>query len=142
MSLGGVPTGRLKTQLFSKSQVEAYHKPYTAKYGTKILSESYFGGLAEIKAQVDAKNVKWDLVDLEMSDAIRGCDAGLLEVLDPSILPAGDDGTPAKDDFIDGAITDCAVASIVSSTIYAYDKSKFSAGPKTMADFFNTSNLL
>ena len=75
--------------VYSKSQVEAYHKPYTAKYGTKILSESYFGGLAEIKAQVDAKNVKWDLVDLEMSDAIRGCDAGLLEVLDPSIFASG-----------------------------------------------------
>ena len=59
---------------YTKSQVEAYHKPYMKKYGTKILSENYSGGLAEIKAQVEAKNVKWDLVDLEMSDAIRGCD--------------------------------------------------------------------
>ncbi len=122
---------------YTKSQVEAYHKPYTKKYGTKILSENYSGGLSQIKAQVEAKNVKWDLVDLEMSDAIRGCDEGLLETVDASILPKGDDGTPAKDDFIDGAITDCAVANIVWSTIFAYDKSKFPNGPKTMADFFN-----
>ena len=113
---------------YTKSQVEAYHKPYTKKYGTKILSENYSGGLSQIKAQVEAKNVKWDLVDLEMSDAIRGCDEGLLETVDASILPNGDDGTPAKDDFIDGAITDCAVANIVWSTIFAYDKSKFPNG--------------
>ncbi|MAH84093.1 MAG: spermidine/putrescine ABC transporter substrate-binding protein [Rhodospirillaceae bacterium TMED8] len=127
---------------YTKSQVEAYHKPYTKQFGTKILSENYSGGLAEIKAQVEAKSVKWDLVDLEMSDAIRGCDEGLLETVDISILPKGDNGVAAKDDFIDGAITDCAIANIVWSTIYAYDKSKFSGKkPQTMADFFDTKKF-
>ena len=123
---------------YTKSQVEAYHKPYTKKTGTQILSENYSGGLAEVKAQVEAGSVKWDVVDVELSDAIRGCDEGLLEPIDPSILPAAPDGTPAEKDFIDGAITDCAVASIVWSTIYAYDKTQFKdGGPKTMADFFD-----
>lgn len=123
---------------YTKSQVEAYHKPYTKKTGTDILSENYSGGLAEIKAQVEAGSVKWDVVDVELSDAIRGCDEGLLEQIDPSILPAAPDGTPAEKDFIGGAITDCAVASIVWSTIYAYDKTKFpNGGPTTMADFFD-----
>ena len=124
---------------YTKSQVEAYHKPYTKMTGTQILSENYSGGLAEIKAQVEAGAVKWDLVDLEMSDAIRGCDEGLLEKIDPKILPAAPDGTPAEKDFIQGMITDCAVANIVWSTIYAYDDAKFSgAKPTSMADFFNT----
>ena len=116
---------------YTKSQVNAYHKPYVKKTGTKILSENYNGGLAEIKAQVDAKSVKWDLVDLEMSDAIRGCDEGLLEKIDPKILPAAPDGTPAEKDFIQGMITDCAVANIVWSTIYAYDDAKFSGAKPT-----------
>ena len=30
---------------YTKSQLEAYHKPYTAKFGTKIQSEDYNGGL-------------------------------------------------------------------------------------------------
>ena len=127
---------------YTKSQVEAYHKPFMKKTGMQILSENYSGGLAEIKAQVEAGAVKWDLVDLEMSDAVRGCDEGLLERIDASILPAGDDGTPAKDDFIDGAIGECAVGSIVWSTIYAYDKTKFKGNePKTMADFFNVKKF-
>ncbi len=123
---------------YTKSQVEAYHKPYIAKTGAKIKSEDYNGGIAEIKAQVEAGNVSWDIVDVELSDAIRACDEGLLETIDHSALPAGADGTPAKEDFIEGTLYDCAVANIVWSTIFAYDKSKISGdGPKTMADFFD-----
>ena len=122
---------------YTKSQVEAYHKPFIAKTGTNIRSEDYNGGIAEIKAQVEAGNVTWDIVDVELSDAIRACDEGLLETIDHSTLPAGADGTPATSDFLEGTLYDCAVANIVWSTIFAYDKSKMADGPKTMGDFFN-----
>ncbi|MEZ5931530.1 MAG: ABC transporter substrate-binding protein [Alphaproteobacteria bacterium] len=123
---------------YTKSQVEAYQKPWMAKTGKAIISEDYNGGLAEVKAQVEAGNVTWDIVDVELSDAVRGCDEGLFIELDPSILPPGADGTPAEEDFIDGAINDCAVANIVWSTIYAYDSSVLSDSPPTaMADFFD-----
>lgn len=127
---------------YTKSQIEAYHKPWIKLTGNTINSEDYSGGLAEVKAQVESGNVVWDLVDVELSDAILGCDEGLFETLDLSMLPAGDDGTPAKDDFIDGTLHECAVANIVWSTIYAYDETKFpNGGPKTMADFFDTKNF-
>ena len=122
---------------YTKSQVEAYHKPFIAKTGVKINSEDYNGGLAEIKAQVEAGNVTWDIVDVELSAAIRACDEGLLETIDHSTLPAGADGTPATEDFLAGTLYDCAVANIVWSTIFAYDKTKLTDGPKTMADFFD-----
>ncbi len=122
---------------YTKSQVEAYHKPWIAATGNSIVSEDYSGGLAEVKAQVEAGNVTWDVVDVEFSDAVRGCDEGLLEEIDPSILPPAPDGTPALEDFIDGSVTDCAVANIVWSTIFAYDTTKFPNGPTTIADFFD-----
>lgn len=121
---------------YTVSQVEAYHKPWVAKTGNQIVSEDYNGGLAEIKAQVEAGNVTWDLVDVEYSDAIRGCDEGLLEEIDHSILPPAPDGTPAIDDFIEGALPDCGVANIVWSTIFAYDTTKTS-GVSSIADFFD-----
>ncbi len=124
---------------YTKSQVEAYHKPFIAGTGAKIVSEDYNGGLAEIKAQVEAGNVTWDIVDVELSDAVRACDEGLAEELDMSDLPAGADGTPAADDFIAGTLdVPCAVPTIVWSTIFAYDSEKMSDGPKTIADFFDT----
>jgi len=111
--------------------------------GTKINSEDYSGGLAEVRAQVEAGNVTWDIVDVELSDAVLGCDEGLLETIDPSILPDAPDGTSAADDFIDGAINECAVANIVWSTVYAFDTTKFAAGagPATMADFFDVAGF-
>ena len=122
---------------YTKSQVEAYHKPWMEKTGKTIISEDYNGGLAEVKAQVEAGNVTWDMVDVELSDAVRGCDEGLLEEIDASILPPGADGTPAEEDFIEGSINDCAVANIVWSTIFAYDKSVIAEGPANLADFFD-----
>jgi len=123
---------------YTNSQVQAYHKPWEKKTGIKINSEDYNGGLAQVKAQVESGNVSWDLVDVELSDAVRGCDEGLLEEIDHSILPPAPDGTPATDDFISGTLTDCAVGEIVWSTVYAYDKSKFPGKkPTTMGDFFD-----
>lgn len=127
---------------YTKSQVEAYHKPFMKKTGIKILSEDYNGGIAKIKAQVETKNVTWDLVDVEPQDAQRACDEGLLEKIDHSILPPAPDGTPAAKDFVSGALGECSVATIVWSTIYAYDRDKFkSGGPKTVADFFDVKKF-
>ena len=45
---------------YTKSQVEAYHKPWAASTGNSVVSEDYIGGLAEVRAQVEAGNVTWD----------------------------------------------------------------------------------
>lgn len=126
---------------YTKSQTEAYHKPYTAMTGVEIKSVDYNGGIAEVKAQADSGNVGWDIVDFEIADAMRACDEGLLERLDVSQLPPAPDGTPAADDFVPGGVTDCYVATIVFSTVIAYDKTKFAAPPAHAADFFDLVNF-
>ena len=124
---------------YTMSQVEAYHKPWMAKTGKTIVSEDYSGGIAEIKAQVESGNVTWDIVDVELSDALRACDEGLLEEIDHATLPAAPDGTPATEDFLPGTLQDCAVANIFWSSVYVYDagKTRNWNAPKTMADFFD-----
>lgn len=123
---------------YTKSQINAYHKPFMEKTGITVNSEDYNGGLAQVRAQVEAGNVTWDVVDVELSDAIRGCDEGLFELIDPSILPPAPDGTPATEDFIENTVVDCAVGSIVWSTVVAYDASQIQGEkPDTIDDFFN-----
>jgi putative spermidine/putrescine transport system substrate-binding protein len=122
---------------YTVSQVEAYHKPYTAATGKNVVSVDSDNPAPAVKAMVEAGNVTVDVADVEYADAIRLCDDGMLEPIDPASLPAGADGVAAVDDFLPGALTDCAVATIVFSTIYAYDTSKFPEGPTTMADFFD-----
>ena len=122
---------------YTKSQVEAYHKPWMEKTGDTINSEDYNGGLAEVRAQVEAGNVTWNLLDVELSDAVRGCDEGILETLPTDDLPDGDNGAASTDDFIAGTVHECAVGTIVWSTVYAYDTTKFDTAPTTIADFFD-----
>jgi len=123
---------------YTVSQVEAYHKPFTEMTGVKINSIDADNPASPLKAQAEANNVSIDLADVELSDAIRLCDEGLLEEIDPAILPPAPDGTAATDDFVPGAIQDCAVANIVWGTVIAYDKTKFpDAPPSTLADFFD-----
>jgi putative spermidine/putrescine transport system substrate-binding protein len=123
---------------YEVSQVEAYNKPFAAETGATVNMVAADNPATPIKAMVEAGNVSVDVADIEFSDAIRLCDEGLLEPIDASMLPAAPDGTPASEDFIEGALTDCAVASIVWSTVVAFDTSKFSGtAPATMADFFN-----
>ncbi len=101
-----------------------------AKTGKTVNAEVYNGGLAEIRAQVQSGNVTWDVVDVETQDMTAACDEGLLEIIDLSTLPPAPDGTAAADDFIGGALNECGVATIVWTTIVAYDKTKF-PGEKT-----------
>ena len=123
---------------FSQSQIEAYQKPFSAKTGVTVNAEVYNGGLAEVRAQVQAGNVTWDVVDLEKQDVVGACDEGLLEPIDWSTLPPAPDGTPAEKDFIPGALHECAVATIVWTTIVAYDETKFPGEkPTKLADFFD-----
>lgn len=126
---------------YTKSQIEAYHKPWIAE-GNQLISEDFDGNVAPIKAQVQSGNVTWDVVDVEMSDAIRLCDEGLLEELPTNTLPKGQDGTSASQDFVDGALGDCWVANIVWSTVYAYNTETFSGNaPSTIADFFDVDTF-
>ena len=126
---------------YTKSQVEAYHKPFTAETGIKVNSVDADNPATPIKAQVEAGNVSIDVADVEFSDAVRLCDEGLLMEIDHSMLPAAPDGTPAADDFIEGALQDCAVANIVWSTIFAYNSENVSMVPAGIADFFDTSKI-
>ena len=126
---------------YTKSQVEAYHKPFTAETGIAVNSVDADNPATPIKAQVEAGNVTIDVADVEYSDAIRLCDEGLLEEIDTSALPAAPDGTAAEDDFIEGALTDCAVANIVWSTVFAYNTENNATSPDSIDDFFNLADF-
>lgn len=123
---------------YAVSQIEAYHKPFTAATGVQVNSVDYNGGLAEVRAQVESGNVTWNVIDIETQDLEIGCSEGLLEPIDASVLPPGDDGTPATEDFLPGTLHECGVGSIVWSNVIAYNASMFPGEkPKTIADFFD-----
>jgi len=118
-------------------------EPFQAQSGKSILLDSYSGGIAEIKAQVQSGQIGWDVVSVEALDLERACSEGLLEVIDHSLLPTGIDGTPAQTDFIGGALdSECGVASLVFAVVFAYNQNSFGGLlPKGIADLFDTQKF-
>ena len=125
---------------YGAAQKEHMIDPYIAATGANVLFEDYSGGIAEIKAQVEANNIQWDVVDIEVIDLERACSEGLLEVIPHDTLPAGDDGVAAADDFFPAALAnECGVGVIFWSIIYAYSNDTIVGGtPSTITDFFDT----
>ena len=127
---------------YTRSQMLAYVKPFRRRSGEWVAMETYEGGLDEIREQVETENVVWDVVDFELSDLVRGCREGLLETIDHTTLAAGSDGTPAPEDFIPGALTECGIGQVVWATVVGYDGSRFrDERPARLADFFDVKKF-
>ena len=123
---------------YARAVQAAIHKPFTEETGIEIRLEDYNGGLAQIRAQVQAGSVNWDVVDLEIADAIRGCDEGLLEFIDPADLPPATDGSSLEEDFYPDTLSDCGAGSLFYSTVYAYNTESLAGEPpQTINDFFD-----
>jgi len=124
---------------YMRSQMLGFVRPYEDSTGARVHVAHYNGGISEIRDQVESANVVWDVVDLTQADSLRACKEGLLEDLSGISLPNGADGTPFREDFVDGALNDCGVGVIVWGTAFAYSKSAYGdAAPATIADFFDT----
>ncbi len=122
---------------YVKSQILGFIRPYEEDTGVEVSVLRYSGGIDEIRRQVRSWNVRWDVVDLELFDAIKACEEGLLEKIDPDALPPAPDGTPAREDFVEDSLMPCGVGNVVGSTVVAYDSERLDKPPRQIEDFFN-----
>ncbi len=125
---------------YSASQNNAYHKPYMAKNpGVKIINdESSAEAVAKLRAMNEAGNVTWDVVDVVAADAMRLCDEGLAEVINPDTeLAKAPDGTSAADDFGELLVSECFIPQIVYSTTFGYRTDKVSTPPTDICAVFD-----
>lgn len=125
---------------YSASQQKAYHDPYMAKNSDiKILNDdSSNEAVAKLRAQAEANNITWDLVDVVASDAMRLCDEGLaLEIDHDEMLAPAPDGTPASKDFGDLIVSPCFIPQIVYSTTFGYRTDKVKEKPTSVCAVFD-----
>ncbi len=123
---------------YGHAQRSAQIIPFGMASGVDALFTSYNGGTKELAQQVASHHYDWDVVDMELPDAVAACQSGLLEKIDASQLPAAPNGTPAANDFVPGAIGPCWVASAIYSQVVAAAPVKFGdKAPATLTDFFD-----
>jgi len=117
-----------------ETQTEAYYKPFEKASGNKVIAGEYNGEMGMIKAMVDVGNVSWDVVQVEGSEVLRGCDEGLFEQLDQKRLGN-------SSDFIQGTFSDCGAGLLVWSMVMAYDAKRLPTAPTGWADFWDTQKF-
>ncbi len=126
---------------YSDSQLRAYHKPYMRlNPAIKIVNDdSAAESLAKLRAQVEAGNVTWSLVDMVVPDAITACDEGLvLSIPHDEWLAPAPNGTPASKDFIAGSLSECFIPQIVYSTTFGFRTDAFGGvKPTSIRDVFD-----
>jgi putative spermidine/putrescine transport system substrate-binding protein len=108
---------------WEQAQEKAYYTPFMqACPNVTIVQESSSNeAVAKIRAQSEAGNVTWDLVDTLVSDALRLCDEGLVKEIDhDEWLNPAPNGTPASEDFGDALQSDCHIPGVIYSTAVGY----------------------
>lgn len=109
---------------YQESQRLAYVEPYLDLHPEVSVTwdESSGEAVAGMRAQAEANNVTWDLVDVTAADAMRLCDEGLaMEVDIDEIAAPAPDGTPASEDFgEDMLVSDCFIPQIAYSYTFGY----------------------
>ena len=98
------------------------------------IKEDTLTGIADVRAQVRANAVKWDVADLGAASCARGSVEGLFEPLDYSVI---------KTDGIDPSMHQKEwIGVIYYSTVIAWNTQKFGAnGPQTWADFWDVKKF-
>lgn len=124
---------------YSDAQRNAYSQPFEDITGINVIDEAQGGNApAALKAQHQAGQVTWDVVDVLEGAAITLCDEGIAMEIDyDTMLAPGDDGSKPTDDFI-GGLNGCFVPVIIYSTVFSYNDDLFPGEkPTTVADAFN-----
>lgn len=111
---------------WSASVKGAWTDLYEEETGQAFNFIDYNGGVAEIRAQNEAGNVTWDIVDMIPSDLTTACDEGLLEELE----------TPDPDDWFD--THPCGIGVVIWATVMAHmDGTYADEKPTMVADFWD-----
>lgn len=125
---------------YSASQKAAYSDPYMAENPdiNIINDESSAEAVALLRAQAEAGNITWDLVDVTGADAIRLCDEGLAMPIDhDELLAPGDNGMTPTEDFGEMIVSECFIPQIVYSITFGYRTDLLEETPTSVCDVFD-----
>jgi putative spermidine/putrescine transport system substrate-binding protein len=119
---------------YQDAQREVYFRPFQQQTGTRLLEETWDGGVGVLRAKIQSGANNWDLVQVESEELLLGCEEGLFEKLDYATI--GGEGA-----YLPSAVNECGVGTILYSFVLAYDRGRIADGPKSWADFFDAKRF-
>lgn len=125
---GGAPGEAMRQSMF---------EPFSRETGIRIVVDTYNQELARLRAQVETRNLIWDVVSLNPINEVAGCEEGLLEKIDWArhIDP--------KPFAAVGGFGACGAPYQISPGVLVYDADKLGADrvPRSWADFWDVRRV-
>lgn len=106
---------------------------YAKASGKPVKDDVYNGEMAKVYAMTKANDVTWDVIMVEAPELARGCEDGVFQKLDWSVID--------KSKFIANGTTDCGAGAVGWGTAVFWDKSKFAQGPQNFAEFWDVKKF-
>lgn len=119
---------------YQDAQRKVFFEPFKKATGTDLAEESWDGGIGVLRSRASSADPGWDVIQVETSDILLGCEEGLFEPIDWSKLGG-------KDVYIPGAAEECGVGAILYNEGIAYDRDKLKTAPTGWADFFDLAKF-
>ena len=131
----GARAADLTVSLFTSPLAEvlktAVVEPFRQESNLDIAVDNREWGVGAVRAKIESTSGVWDLVTVEDSEAIQGCDEGFFQKIDTSKIPG-----LADFDLMDERF-ECAVPFVFYATALAYDKSRIGEEPTSWADLWD-----
>lgn len=119
---------------YQDAQREVYFRPFQQQTNSRLLEETWDGGIGVLRSRIASGANTWDVVQVESEELLIGADEGLFEPMDWAAIGG-------RDAYIPEAVNDHGVGAILYSFIIAYDRARMATGPENWADFFNTARF-
>ena len=114
---------------YQEAQSKALFEPAAEATGIEV-NEVTYGGMSDVRLQVQTGAVTYDIVASGSGSAARAAEEGLLQKLDYDVIDVSN--------FYPNLYTDYCVGGDVFSTVYAWNTNTYGAdGPQSWADFWD-----
>ena len=109
---------------------EYFFKPFAAARNIDLLEDVYLGGWGVFQAMKDTGQVPWDVVQVESSELLRGCEEGVFAPLEWSRI-----GDAAA--LLPEAVSKCGVGMTVWAACVTFSPERLGKTPTKLADFWD-----
>lgn len=119
---------------YQDAQREVFFRPFQQQMRTRLLEETWDGGIGVLRSRIASGANTWDVVQVESEELLIGAEEGLFEPMDWAAIGG-------RDAYMPEAVNDHGVGAILYSFIIAYDRARMAQGPENWADFFDTAKF-
>jgi len=118
---------------FQDAARRALFEPWSRATGIPVRDDSYNGEMARIYAMTRTRDVVWDVVMVEAPELARGCEDGIFQRMDWSVVD--------RTKFAPSTTSECGAGAVSWGAALFWDTTRTARAPKGFAELWDTERF-